>query len=59
MAEWSTTKAFTKDVTKLVMCIDFNHDDVAWANLFTKPMIFDGIMFGARGHALWFQTSKC
>eukprot|EP00956_Cyclotella_meneghiniana_P029464 scaffold71379_cov34-Cyclotella_meneghiniana.AAC.1 len=59
MSEWYTTKTFSKNIAKLVMCINFNQSNIAWTNLFAKPMILNGIVFRARSHALWFQAAKC
>jgi hypothetical protein len=58
MAERTTAKPLCKDIPKLVLAVNLVKNNVTGANLFAKPMVFDGIVFGTRSHALRFQTAE-
>jgi hypothetical protein len=52
-------ETFGKEVAKLVFCVYFDKFNVARTNLFTEPVIFDGIMLGAGSHATRLEFAKC
>ena len=58
MTEWNSTESLCEDSTKLVFGVNLDNTNVTGTNLFTKPMIFDGIVLGARSHTFWFQVAE-
>jgi hypothetical protein len=50
-------ESFCEKITRLRFGRDLDKFDFARADVFTKPMIFYGIMFGARCHPVWFRKA--
>ena len=58
MTERDRSKTFSKDITKLVFGVNLNQLDITRSDLFTEPMVLDGVVFGTRSHTLWFKATE-
>ena len=52
---WQT---FCEQITQLVGGGNFNELDLAGNDMLTKPMVLDGVVFGAWSHTTRFKASK-
>jgi hypothetical protein len=58
MTKRNCTKSFCQNIAKLIDGINFNQFNISRANLFSKPVVLDGIVFRAWGHVARFKATK-
>ena len=54
---WSW-EPFCEEIAKLITRINLEEADSTRVHMLSKPVVLDGIMFRARGHALRLQAGK-
>ena len=47
-----------ENIAELVLGINLNQFNISWTNMFAKPMVFNGVVFGARCHSARFELAE-